>query len=697
MMTVLEYALEVGKTAEEILRKCKELNIHVSKESDILDDDAIIELDNSMDSGEQLDDLVEEIIEKKDIEVDNVIKKEKLKKRNDFQSKKTQRELYDQRKEMYKHKEKLMTNTNLNSDKVVLYTDNMTIAELASRLEVNGSEVIKKLFNLGVIATLNTSISFENAEILVVDYDRELKRENTADISNFEEFEIVEEKENLEPRPPVVTIMGHVDHGKTTLLDYIRKTKVANLEAGGITQAISAYQVDVRGNKITFIDTPGHAAFTEMRARGSKITDIIIIIVAADDGVMPQTKEVIDHAKAAGVPIIIAINKMDVPGANPERVMTALTEYGITPEEWGGETIFVKISAKTGEGIDNLLDNILALASIENYEANPNRYAVGTVIESRLDKQVGSVVTALVQNGTLRMGDPIVVGSFYGKVRTLKNEFGSEMMEASPSTPVEITGLDGVPVAGDKFMAFESEKEAKSISEKRKEKNKEQKCSLKDSITLDDLFSKIKEGIKEINVVLKTDVNGSLEAVKNSLEKITVENVKIKIIRSSVGTITESDVVLAKASHALIIGFNVRPTTAVKDYARDNCVEIRLYNIIYKVVEEMEAAMKGMLDPVFEEKVLGEAQIRQIFKFSKVGNIAGSYVTDGIIKSSSKVRIIRDGIVIFDGNISSIQREKDTVKEVKKGFECGITIDKYNDIKVDDVIECYEMVEVKNA
>jgi len=703
MMTVLEYALDVNKTVEEILKKCKELNIDATDENDLLDDTAITELDNTINddsesvNNEELEDLVEEIIEKKDIQVDNVVKKQKLKKKNDYVTKKSQKELAKEKKEMYKHKEKLMSNKPVTNDKVILYKDNMTIAELAERLGVNSSELIKKLFNLGVMSTLNTSISFENAELLVVDYDKELKKEETVDVTNFEEYEISDLEEDLKERPPVVTIMGHVDHGKTTLLDNIRKTRIADGEAGGITQAISAYQVELDGKKITFIDTPGHAAFTEMRARGAKITDVIIIIVAANDGIMPQTKEVIDHAKAANVPIIVAINKIDLGLENVERIMTELTEYGLTPDEWGGETLYNKISAKQGIGINELLENILLIADMQQYKANPNRYAIGTVIESRLDKQVGPVVTVLIQNGTLRIGDPIVVGTAYGKVRTLKDDLGREIVEALPSTPVEITGITEVPVAGDKFMAFESEKEAKNVAAQRKEKAKERENRNNGSVSLDDLFSKIQDGAKEINIIIKSDVHGSSEAVKNSLEGIDVEGVKVKVIRSSVGNITESDIVLAKASNAIIIGFNIRPNNSVKDYAKQNGVEIRLYNIIYKAVEEMEAAMKGMLEPTYEEKVIGEAEVRQLFKFSKVGIIAGSYITDGLVRRDSKARLIRDGIVIYDGVINSLQREKDAVKEVKKGLECGITIENFSDIKVGDIIECYEMVEVKNV
>jgi len=697
MMSVSEYASDINKTVQEILKKCRELGISVNDEGDLLDDEAIIMLDSSFADStdeEELDDIVEEIIENKQIDVDNTVSKQKLKKKSEI-VKNTKKDFAVQKKEMYKNKEKLMSNKNKEDEKIVLYKENMTIGDLAANLGVNGAEIIKKLFNLGVMATVNQSISFENAEILVLEYGKELKREETRDLTNFENYEIIDNEEDLQVRPPVVTIMGHVDHGKTTLLDTIRKTAVAEGEAGGITQAISAYQVKCQDKLITFIDTPGHAAFTEMRARGASITDIIIIIVAADDGVMPQTKEVIDHAKAAGVPILVAINKMDKPGANPDKIMTELTEYGLTPEEWGGDTIYTKMSAKSGDGVEELLENILLVSEMQNYRANPNRYAIGTVIESRLDKHLGPVVTLLIQNGTLRLGDPVVVGTSFGKVRTLKNDKGEDKLEALPSQPVEITGVSEVPVAGDKFMAFESEKEARSIAEERKNQVRKRETASKNAVSLDDLFAKIQEGIKEINVIVKADVNGSSEAVKNTLEKIDVEGVRVNVIRSSVGAITESDIILAKASNAIIIGFNVRPANNIKDYADEQGVEIRLYNIIYKAVEEMEAAMKGMLDPVFEEKILGSAEVRQLFKFSKVGTIAGCYVTDGIIKRESKARLIRDGVVIYDGSIASVQREKDSVKEVKKGLECGITIENYSDIKTGDIIESYDMVEIE--
>lgn len=695
MMSVEDYALDVNKSVDEILKKCSELNIDVKEKDDLLDYDAIDELDRIINDIEEIDEIAEDIAYKEKIDMDNSIAKQKVKKKVPTinQTKINKKDLANKKKEMYKNKEKLKSNDI--SDNIVLYKDGMSVAELATRLNVQPAEIVKKLFMLGVMSTVNNKITYENAEIIVSDYNKELKKEEAVDVSNFEEYEVIDNKEDLIERPPVVTIMGHVDHGKTTLLDTIRKSHVASTEAGGITQAISAYQIKYNDKKITFIDTPGHAAFTEMRARGASITDIVIIIVAADDGVMPQTKEAIDHAKAANVPIMVVINKIDKPGANIERIKTELSEYGLTPEEWGGDTLYNEISAINNIGIESVLDNILLLAEMQEYKANPSRYAIGTVIESRLDKHVGPVVTLLIQNGTLRLGDPIVVGTTYGKVRTLKNDLGIEITEALPSEPVEITGLNETPTSGDKFMAFESEKQARSIGEQRKEQQKLKDKSSGDAVTLDELFSKIGEGLKEINVIIKADVHGSSEAVKNSLEKIQVEDVRVKVIRSSVGAITESDIVLAKASNAIVIGFNIRPNNEIKDYAKEQGVEIRLYNIIYKVVEEMEAAMKGMLEPIYEEKVIGTAEIRQLFKFSKVGIIAGSYVTDGVIKSSAQARIIRNSVVLYDGNINSIQREKDSVKEVKKGLECGITIEKFNDLKVGDIIEAYELVEIE--
>ncbi len=695
MMTVKEYALDVNRNVDVILDKCNSLGFrNISNEDDILSEEQVIDLDNAVYETyeeEELIDKVEEIVSNMK-NVDDTVKVQKLKKKSDLIS---ASDFKYKKKEMYKHKEKLISNAPNKIDNRVMYKEGMTLSMLANELNANPIDLIKKFMSLGVMVNLNSTISFDDAELVVIDYNKELKKEETMDAANFEKLEINDLEEDLTSRPPVVTIMGHVDHGKTSLLDAIRKSSVAFSEAGGITQHIGAYQVEKNGKKITFIDTPGHAAFTEMRARGAAITDIVIIIVAADDGVMPQTKEAIDHARAAKVPIIVAISKIDKPEANVDKVLTELAEAGLTPEEWGGDTTVCRISSKTGNGIDELLEIILLTAELRSLKANPNRYAFGTVIEAKLDKNVGGIITLLIQNGTLRLGDPIVVGTSFGKVRTLKNDLGIEIVEALPSTPVEITGVTEIPSAGDKFMAFETEKQAKQIAETRKEKMKE-KSNLKDnSLTLDDLFSKIESGVKEINIVLKADVKGSEEAVKNALEKIDVKGVKTNVIRSGTGTITESDVVLANASSAIVIGFNVRPSSKTKELAKEYNVDIRLHNIIYKVVEELESAMKGMLDPEYEEKVLGEAEVRKLFKFSKVGTIAGSYVTSGIIKNSSKARLLRDGVVIYDGNINSIQREKDTVKEVKQGFECGITLEDYADIKEGDIIESYEMVEVK--
>ena len=701
-MTVKEYAESVSLSVAEVLKKCETLGIDVKKATDELSDDDVINLDfatnlistdseSTYEEEDSIDEVVEELVASTNIHTMNPeTKKQKLKKRSEVESSKS--EYFNKRKEMYKHKEKLMTNQAL--DDVVLYKNNMTVADLADALNISGTDIIKKLMSLGAMVSLNQAIDFEQAELVALDYGKTLKKKETQDVTNFEEFEVNDKEEDLVLRPPVVTIMGHVDHGKTTLLDYIRHSKVVEGEFGGITQHIGAYQITHNDGKITFIDTPGHAAFTEMRARGASVTDIVIIIVAADDGVMPQTVEAIDHAKSAGVPIIVAVNKIDKPNVNIERVMQQMSEHGITPEIWGGEIPFVNISAQTGEGVDLLLETIQIISEVNGYKANPSRYAIGTVIESKVDKNIGGVASLLIQNGTLRLGDPIVVGAFAGRVRTMKNDRGEAIVEAGPSTPVEITGISDNPSAGDKFMAFETESEAKSIAAKRYAALKEAK-NKKEVVSLDDLFAKIKSGQKEINVVLKADVRGSEEAVRSSLEKIDVEGVRVNVIRSGIGTITESDVVLANASNAIIIGFNVIPSSITKEVAKEYGVEIRLYTIIYKVIEEMELAMKGLLDPEFEEHVLGSAEIRKIFTFSKVGKIAGCYVTEGIMKSGAQARVIRDGVIIYDGRIASIQREKDQAKEVKKGFECGITLENYSDIKEGDIIENYEMVEIK--
>lgn len=707
MMSLKDYALDVGLDLEKVKKMCDKIGISYDDEESLLSEDDIILLDNETQDEEDYisDDVSEyeeeiESIEKAEalaeaanIDLDNSENFEKVKNRSQ-KSKDAKKSFMKERKKIYKHREKLQSNEDSVDSNVVLYKEGMTLAEIATLLDVPGTELVKKVMALGIMAGLNQSIDFETAEVLVLDYDKVLKREETKDISNFENFEIEDKEEDLISRPPVVTIMGHVDHGKTTLLDTIRKSNVASGEAGGITQAIGAYSVLYDDRKITFIDTPGHEAFTEMRARGASVTDVVIIIVAADDGIMPQTKEAIDHAKAANVPIIVAINKIDKENANIERIMTALVEAGLTPEEWGGDTIVCKISALTGLGVDELLSNILLVSDMQELKANPNRYATGTVIESRKDKQIGSVATLLIQNGTLRLGDPIVVGTTYGKVRTLKNDLGQDIVEASPSTPVEVTGLSNVPEAGDKFMAFETEKQAKQIAEERQIRAKEADSN-RSGMTLDELFGQIQEGMKEINVIIKADVNGSSEALKSSLEKIDVSGVKINVIRSSVGAITESDVVLASASNALIIGFNVRANNKTMDIAKEYGVEVRYYDIIYKVVEDMEDAMKGMLDPEYEEKIVGTLEIRQIFKFSKVGLIAGCHVLSGVVKNNLNARIVRDGTVIYNGKVNTLQHEKDQVKEVKKDMDCGITLENCQDYKEKDIIEVYELVEIK--
>ena len=701
-MSIKEYADSMNCTVQEILNKCRELGIKASDKDSFLEDDDIIVLDNAIniistntestfEDNDALDEAVENILGE-EINSKPIIKKEKLKKKgNNFSSKDS--DYLNKKKAMYKNKTKLKGN-DASNDSIILYEEGETVSSLANKLGVSAPDIIKKLISLGLMMNLNQVISFENAEIVVLDYGKTLKKSETRDISNFEEYEVIDDEADLVLRPPVITVMGHVDHGKTTLLDYIRKSHVAAGEAGGITQAIGAYQIDYNGSKITFIDTPGHAAFTAMRARGASVTDIVIIVVAADDGVMPQTKEAVEHAISAGAPIVVAVNKMDKPSANPDKIMQEMAELNLTPEAWGGNTPFVNISAVTGFGIDSLLDTVLAIAEVSELKANPNRYAIGTVIETRADKALGSVASILIQNGTLRLGDPIVAGTVYGRIRTLKNDQGVNIISAGPSTPVEITGLNGSPAAGDKFMAFESEKEAKEIAEKREIEAKNQKQK-KEVVSFDDLFNKIKDGAKEIKVVLKCDVRGSEEAVKSALEKLSTDEVKIKVIRSGIGGITESDVILANASDAVVIGFNVVPSNITKDVAKEYGVEIRLYQIIYKLVEEMELAMKGMLDPEYEEKVLGTASIKRMFKFSKVGSIAGCIVTSGIIKNKAQVRVIRDGVIIYDGIIASLQREKDTVKEVKNGLECGITIENFNDLKEGDIFEVYENVEVK--
>lgn len=705
-MSVLEYANDVNKNVEYIFSLCEKLGINVNSRDDMLSDDDIILLDNEIENNTIIDESIQEENDMnenyqeyddsyhKELNKENIpvtIKKSKKGKKTD----KKKENFAIKKKEMYKHKEKLQENINTDDNSIVLYTEGMSVSDIAKILNKNVAEIITKLMGLGKMMNLNAIIDFETAEILAIEYGKTLKRDTTRNELNFEELEIIEDEGNLVKRPPVITIMGHVDHGKTTLLDTIRKTNVVEGEAGGITQHIGAYQIVYNGNYLTFIDTPGHAAFTEMRARGASITDIVIIIVAADDGVMPQTLEAIDHAKAANVPIVVAVNKIDKPNANIEKVVTEMSQHGLTPDSWGGDTLFVNISAKTGEGISELLDNLILISEMQELKANPNRYASGTVIEAKVDKREGVVSTLLIQNGTLRLGDAIVVGDFAGKIRTLKNDKGENLVVAGPSMPVSITGISESPAAGDKFMAFESEKKARSISAERKIISKSKNHQNNVSVSLDDLFNRVEAGEKEINVILKADVKGCEEAVKNALLQLDVEGITVNVIRSSIGAISEGDVILAAASNALIVGFNVRPNNKIIEYAKEQGVEIRLYNIIYKLIEEMEDAMKGKLEPIFEEKVLGQAEVRKLFKFSKVGTIAGCYVVSGVIKRDAKARVIRDGIVIYDGNINSVAREKEQVKEVKQGIECGLTIENFNDLKEKDVIEAYKMEEVK--
>lgn len=581
---------------------------------------------------------------------------------------------------------------------VLEYTEGMNVADIAKKIHREPAEIIKKLFMLGVMVNQNQALDKDTIELLATDYGMEPQEKIQVDIADIDKFFEPEElnPDTLVSRPPVVTIMGHVDHGKTTLLDTLRHSRVTSGEAGGITQHIGAYQIDIDGKPITFLDTPGHAAFTSMRARGASITDITILVVAADDGVMPQTVEAINHAKAAGVPIIVAVNKIDKPGANPQHVMQELSEYELIPEAWGGETIFVEISAKFGQNIDELLEMILLVAEVEDLKADPKQRAIGTVIEARLDKGKGPVTTLLVQQGTLNVGDPIVVGNTYGRVRVMVNDLGRREKSAGPATPVEITGLNDVPQAGDRFVVFEDEKTARAAGEERAKRALLEHRAITSRVTLDNLFESLKEGeLKEVNVIIKADVQGSAEALAASLQKIDVEGVRVKIVHSAVGAINESDVTLAAASNAIIIGFNVRPTPQAKIQADNEEVDIRLHRIIYKAIEEIETAMKGMLDPEFEEKITGQMIVRETFKVSKVGTIAGAYVTEGYIRRDSGVRVIRDGIVIYEGQLASLKRFKDDVKEVKMGYECGAMIEKFNDIKVDDVIEGFIMEEIK--
>jgi translation initiation factor IF-2 len=727
---VYEYAKKNNVSSKDIIHKLKEMNIEVTNHMATLEPEIVEKLDRSYHKKEEKQEEHKAPKKEKaplkpkgyigDFEDDDQVVKTKVpikkgvnksreSKKHDVESQQKEKKIFNNnKKNKNKNKHKQKVNQPIVQEvekkkekelpKKITFEGSLTVAELAKKLGKEPSEIIKKLFMLGIMATINQDLDKDAIELICADYGVEVEEKVVIDETEFESYEIVDDPEDLVERPPVVTIMGHVDHGKTTLLDSIRNSKVTEGEAGGITQHIGAYQVVVNDKKITFLDTPGHEAFTTMRARGAQVTDIVVLVVAADDGVMPQTVEAINHAKAANVPIIVAVNKIDKPTANPDRVMQELMEYNLVPEEWGGDTIFCKLSAKTGEGIDHLLEMILLVSEMEELKANPNRRATGTVIEAKLDKGRGPVATLLVQAGTLRVGDPIVVGNTYGRVRAMVNDSGRRIKEAGPSTPVEITGLNDVPQAGDRFMVFEDEKKARQIGEARAQKQLLEQRSVKTRVSLDDLFEQIKQGeMKELNIIVKADVQGSVEALAAALQKIEVEGVRVKIIHAGVGAITESDIILATASNAIVIGFNVRPDANAKRVAETEKVDIRLHRIIYKVIEEIEAAMKGMLDPEYEEKVIGQAEVRQTFKVSKVGTIAGCYVTDGKITRDSKVRLIRQGVVVYEGEIDTLKRFKDDVKEVAQGYECGVTIKNFNDIKEGDVIEAYVMEEVKRA
>ncbi|WLR59762.1 translation initiation factor IF-2 [Guptibacillus hwajinpoensis] len=689
-MRIHEYAKEHNTTSKDVIEKLKSMNITVNNHMSVIDDQAIDKLNNDSKRSKKGSD-------KNSMENKNNRNNPKAN-ANQKNSKSAPNNRRGGRRPNRRGKGQPPKNTAAprRLPSKVTFIGSLTVGQLAEKLGKDASELIKKLMGLGVMATINQELDKDTMELICDDYGVKVEEEELFEVTDLDNYTSEDEDGKLVERPAVVTIMGHVDHGKTTLLDGIRDTKVTQGEAGGITQHIGAYQIEENNKKITFLDTPGHAAFTTMRARGAKVTDITVLVVAADDGVMPQTVEAINHAKAAEVPIIVAVNKMDKEGANPDRVMQELTEYELVSEAWGGDTIFVNLSAIKREGIDNLLETILLISEVEEFKANPNKLATGTVIEAQLDKGRGPVATLLVQEGTLKVGDPVVVGNTFGRVRAMVNDLGKRVETAAPSTPVEVTGLSDVPNAGDRFVAFEDEKTARQVGEARNQQQIEAQRKESSKMNLDDLFEKIQQGdVKDINIIVKADVQGSVEALAGSLQKIEVEGVKINIIHTAVGAITESDIILASASNAIIIGFNVRPDSNAKKVADSEQVEIRLHRVIYTAIEEIESAMKGMLDPVYEEKVIGQAEVRETFKVSKVGTIAGSYVTEGKITRNSGVRVIRDGIVVFEGEVDTLKRFKDDAKEVAKGYECGITLAKFNDVKEGDIIEAYIMVEVK--
>ncbi|WP_436881698.1 translation initiation factor IF-2 [Mammaliicoccus sciuri] len=692
---IYEYAKEIDVKSKAIIDELKKNNIEVSNHMQALEENDIKILDKAFKKQDSA---------KKDQSTTHAnTNKSNNNKQNNKQNNKPNHQQKNQKNKKQNNKKQHNQQQQQPKPEVketpslITYEEGITVGELADKINKDASEIIKKLFLLGVVANINQALDTETVELICADYDIEAELEVHIDATDLENyFEVDENDADLIERPAVVTIMGHVDHGKTTLLDSIRNTRVTAGEAGGITQHIGAYQIVNNNKKITFLDTPGHAAFTTMRARGAQVTDITILVVAADDGVMPQTIEAINHAKAAEVPIIVAVNKVDKPTANPDRVMQELGEYGLYPEDWGGDTIFVQLSAIQGDGIDDLLEMIGLVSEVEELKANPNRAAVGTVIEAELDKSRGPAASLLVQNGTLEVGDSLVVGNTYGRVRAMVNDLGKRIKTAGPSTPVEITGLHDVPQAGDRFVVFKNEKQARQIGEKRQQESILKQRQDSKSVSLDNLFEQMKQGeMKDLNIIIKGDVQGSVEALAASLMKIDVEGVNVRIIHTAVGAINASDVTLAAASNGIIIGFNVRPDAGAKRAAEEENVDMRLHRIIYKVIEEIESAMKGLLDPEYEEQVIGQAEVRQTFKVSKVGTIAGSYVTDGKITRDASVRIIRDGIVIFEGELDTLKRFKDDAKEVAAGYECGITIEKFNDIKEGDIFEAFKMVEIE--
>ncbi|WP_278925720.1 translation initiation factor IF-2 [Staphylococcus auricularis] len=700
---IYEYAKEQNVKSKDVIDELKAMDIDVSSHMQTLEDSQIKALDQKYNKQAQPSQ------DKKEKSAQNNHKQPKDQGNKD-QNRKDQKQKGNNKKNNKKNKKNKIQNQKQNKKNQhgkqsepkempskITYEEGITVGELANKLNVDSSGIVKKLFLLGIMANINQSLDDETVELIADDYGVEIEKEVVVD---EEDLSIYFDDESEDPeaveRPAVVTIMGHVDHGKTTLLDSIRHTKVTAGEAGGITQHIGAYQIENDGKKITFLDTPGHAAFTTMRARGAQVTDITILVVAADDGVMPQTIEAINHAKEAEVPTIVAVNKIDKPTANPDRVMQELTEYGLIPEDWGGDTIFVPLSALSGDGIDDLLEMIGLVSEVQELKANSKKRAVGTVIEAELDKSRGPSASLLVQNGTLNVGDSLVVGNTYGRIRAMVNDLGQRIKSAGPSTPVEITGINDVPEAGDRFVVFSDEKQARRIGEARHEASIISHRQDSKNVSLDNLFEQMKQGeMKDLNVIIKGDVQGSVEALSASLMKIEVEGVNVRIIHTAVGAINESDVTLANASNGIIIGFNVRPDSGAKRAAEEENVDMRLHRVIYNVIEEIESAMKGMLDPEYEEKVIGEVEVRQTFKVSKVGTIAGSYVTEGKITRNAGVRVIRDGIVQYEGEINTLKRFKDDVKEVAQGYECGITLEKYNDVKEGDVIEAFELVEVE--